>query len=95
MSAWAVGGPFACEFDYIGFWDLRISVAENYRRDPINRLARALIDDGAIGTPQLMIETGIGGGNQLFITPCLAATEFGCHHPFLNRINQVMSPKSA
>lgn len=46
-----------------------LSVAENYRRDPINRLARALIDDGAIGTPQLMTETSIGGGNQLFITP--------------------------
>ncbi len=46
-----------------------LSVAENYRRDPINRLARALIDDGAIGTPQLMIETSIGGGNQIAITP--------------------------
>jgi predicted dehydrogenase len=46
-----------------------LSVAENYRRDPINRLARALIDDGAIGTPQLMTETSIGGGNTLFITP--------------------------
>src|SRR6266849_11952 len=46
-----------------------LSVAENYRRDPINRLARALIDDGAIGTPQLMMETSVGGGNQLFITP--------------------------
>lgn len=46
-----------------------LSVAENYRRDPINRLAKALITDGAIGTPQLMVETSIGGGNRLFITP--------------------------
>ena len=46
-----------------------LSVAENYRRDPINRLARALIQDGAIGTPQLMVETSIGGANRLFITP--------------------------
>ena len=46
-----------------------LSVAENYRRDPINRQARALIQDGAIGTPQLMMETSIGGGNRLFITP--------------------------
>src|SRR5262249_61996408 len=38
-----------------------LSVAENFRRDPINRLIRALIDDGAIGTPRLMIETTIGG----------------------------------
>src|SRR5499425_676208 len=27
----AVGAPFACEFDYVGFWDLRISVAEKYQ----------------------------------------------------------------
>lgn len=46
-----------------------LSVAENFRRDPINRLIRALIDDGAIGTPRLMIETTIGGGNRIIITP--------------------------
>lgn len=46
-----------------------VSVAENYRRDPINRLARALIDEGAIGTPRLMIETNIGGKNAIAITP--------------------------
>src|SRR5918911_1925671 len=46
-----------------------LSVAENYRRDPINRLARALIADGAIGTPRLMIETNIGGRDQIAITP--------------------------
>jgi 4-hydroxyisophthalate hydroxylase len=27
----AVGMPFACEFDHVGFWDLRISVAEKYQ----------------------------------------------------------------
>ena len=27
----SVGAPFACEFDYVGFWDLRISVAEHYQ----------------------------------------------------------------
>jgi predicted dehydrogenase len=46
-----------------------LSVAENFRRDPINRLARALIDAGAIGRPQLMVETSIGGGNAILITP--------------------------
>jgi len=46
-----------------------VSVAENYRRDPINRLARALIQDGAIGDPRLMIETHIGGRNRIAITP--------------------------
>jgi 4-hydroxyisophthalate hydroxylase len=25
------GFPFACEFDHVGFWDLRIAVAEEYR----------------------------------------------------------------
>jgi predicted dehydrogenase len=46
-----------------------LSVAENYRRDPINRLARALIEDGAIGQPRLMIETSIGGRDRIAITP--------------------------
>jgi predicted dehydrogenase len=46
-----------------------LSVAENYRRDPINRLVRALIDDGAIGTPRLMIETSVGGRDRIAITP--------------------------
>jgi hypothetical protein len=46
-----------------------LSVAENYRRDPMNRLARALLADGAIGTPGVMLESRIGGANKLFITP--------------------------
>jgi predicted dehydrogenase len=46
-----------------------VSVAENYRRDPINRLARALIRDGAIGEPRLMLETHIAGRNRIAITP--------------------------
>ena len=46
-----------------------VSVAENYRRDPINRLARALIRDGAIGEPRLVIETHIGGRDRIAITP--------------------------
>jgi 2-polyprenyl-6-methoxyphenol hydroxylase-like FAD-dependent oxidoreductase len=27
----AAGFPFACEFDHVGFWDLRVAVAESYR----------------------------------------------------------------
>jgi predicted dehydrogenase len=46
-----------------------VSVAENYRRDPINRLIRALIDDGAIGEPRLMIEASVGGRDRIVITP--------------------------
>ena len=30
----AAGFWFACEFDYVGFWDLRIAVAETYRARP-------------------------------------------------------------
>lgn len=46
-----------------------LSVAENFRRDPMNRLVRALLDDGAIGSRQLMIETSIGGRDSILITP--------------------------
>jgi predicted dehydrogenase len=46
-----------------------LSVAENYRRDPINRLARALMDDEAIGERQFIMETAIRGKDDLFITP--------------------------
>jgi predicted dehydrogenase len=46
-----------------------VSVAENYRRDPINRLAKALIRDGAIGQPRIMIETHVSGRNRITITP--------------------------
>jgi predicted dehydrogenase len=46
-----------------------LSVAENYRRDPINRLVRALLDDGAIGERQFIMETGVRGKDDLFITP--------------------------
>lgn len=46
-----------------------LSVAENFRRDPINRLVKALLTDGAIGTPRLMIESSIGGRDNILITP--------------------------
>jgi 2-polyprenyl-6-methoxyphenol hydroxylase-like FAD-dependent oxidoreductase len=31
----AMGQAFACDFSYVGFWDLRIAVAEEYRKDRI------------------------------------------------------------
>ena len=46
-----------------------LSVAENYRRDPINRLIRALVLDGAIGQPRLMVDTSVGGSSWMVITP--------------------------
>ena len=45
-----------------------LSVAENYRRDPVNRLARALLDAGAIGTPRLLIHHSVDGGDQMLIS---------------------------
>jgi len=43
-------------------------VAENYRRDPVNRLARALLEAGVIGTPRLLIHHSIGGADQMLIS---------------------------
>lgn len=48
---------------------LKLAVAENYRRDPINRLAKALIDAGAIGRPFLANQLSSGSGEFVIITP--------------------------
>ncbi len=48
--------------------DLVVSVAENYRRDPVNRLARALLDAGVIGERRLMLMNSVGGGDRMLIT---------------------------
>lgn len=45
-----------------------VSVAENYRRDPVNRLAKALLDKGVIGDPRFMIHHTSGGGNMMTIS---------------------------
>jgi predicted dehydrogenase len=49
--------------------NLRLAVAENYRRDPINRLAKALVDGGFIGRPHLAVQASSGGGEFVIITP--------------------------
>ncbi len=54
-----------------------LSVAENFRRDPINRLLRALLDDGAIGDRQFFMETSVGGGDRIIITPWRHLKEMG------------------
>ncbi len=48
--------------------DAILSVAENYRRDPINRLAKALLEAEVIGTPRLLIHHAIGGSNRMLIS---------------------------
>ena len=42
-----------------------LSVGEQYRRDPMNRLTKALIDSGAIGQPAFAVKFMIGGGSAL------------------------------
>jgi predicted dehydrogenase len=46
-----------------------LSVAENFRRDPMNRLVRALLDDDAIGDRQFIMETAVRGRDYMIITP--------------------------
>ncbi len=46
-----------------------VSVAENYRRDPVMRLAHALLGAGAIGELRTVIELRAGGGDSMLITP--------------------------
>ena len=48
--------------------DAILSVAENYRRDPINRLAKALLDAEVIGKPRFLMHHTIGGGNRMLIS---------------------------
>lgn len=43
----------------------KLAVAENFRRDPMNRLSKALIDAGAIGNPNFVLKMGVGGGGAL------------------------------
>ncbi len=45
-----------------------VSVAENFRRDPINRLAKALLKAQAIGSPRLMVQQSVSGGDRMVIS---------------------------
>ncbi len=42
-----------------------LSVSENYRRDPMNRLVRAILDARAIGTQRLLVHTSLWGHRQV------------------------------
>ncbi len=46
-----------------------LATAENYRRDPMNRLVAALLREGAIGTPFMALQESVGGGRTVTITP--------------------------
>ncbi len=44
---------------------LLLSIAEQYRRDPMHRLTRALLDGGAIGKPRFALKAMVAGGSAL------------------------------
>ena len=46
-----------------------LATAENYRRDPVNRMVRAVIDAGLLGDPFLMLQTSLGGNDLMAATP--------------------------
>ncbi len=49
--------------------DRKLAVAENYRRDPMNRLARALIEADVLGPIHLFVQASSGSGEKVIITP--------------------------
>ena len=56
---------------------LVLSVAENYRRDGPNRLARRVLDAGLLGHVHAMVETAIGGSDRVLISPWRHIREAG------------------
>ena len=64
-----------------------LATAENYRRDPPNRLAKAAIDAGLLGHVHLMEQISIGGDRNIIITPWRhmkdkgsIGLDMGCHY---------------
>ena len=53
-------------------------MAENYRRDPLVRLTRALLDAGAVGAPWMLVDASVGNGGQIVITPWRHRRARGC-----------------
>jgi predicted dehydrogenase len=49
--------------------DCVVAVAENYRRDPMNRLLKHVIESGAIGNPQFLFETHVLDGRKVMVSP--------------------------
>jgi predicted dehydrogenase len=47
---------------------VRVAVAENYRRDPCNRLTKSLIMNEVLGKPLHMLQLSVGGGDNLLLS---------------------------
>jgi predicted dehydrogenase len=54
-----------------------LATAENYRRDGPNRLARAVLEQGLLGELHLMVQTDIGGDDNVVISPWRHVREAG------------------
>ena len=54
-----------------------LATAENYRRDPANRIARAVIEQGLLGELHLMIQTNVGGDDAVIVSPWRHVREAG------------------
>jgi predicted dehydrogenase len=54
-----------------------LATAENYRRDPANRLARAVIEQGLLGELHLLIQTNVGGDDGVIVSPWRHVREAG------------------
>lgn len=46
-----------------------VSVAENYRRDPMNRLVKAILERQVIGRPYLVSMSSVGASNNILLSP--------------------------
>lgn len=46
-----------------------LGVAENIRREPVNRFVRALIQSGAIGNIRFVLDLSFSGGDAILLTP--------------------------
>lgn len=46
-----------------------LATAENYRRGPANRLAKAVLDTGLLGDIHLFVEFHVGGDDGIILTP--------------------------
>ncbi|HJN14648.1 MAG TPA: Gfo/Idh/MocA family oxidoreductase [Armatimonadota bacterium] len=57
--------------------DRVLAVAENNRRDPINRLCRHIIESGLIGEPQLVIQAQVNVGRNILASVWRHATSMG------------------
>ena len=54
-----------------------LATAENYRRDGPNRLARAVIAQGLLGDIHLMMQTNVGGDDNVLVSPWRHVRESG------------------